>query len=880
MRWRMRAFLKNTRGAVTVFVSLLLIPAMLVSGTAVDLVRIHTARGIIQDANQLAANSMLAQYNALLYDIYGLFGIAQDDPILWALLDEYIKVSVFGEERQDKSLGTLQVFYGANLSLEEPFFPDDKNLRNEEVLRRQIEEYMKFRGPILLVKEFIDALTGNTIMEDAAIIEEKLEIDSAIADLYDKYRELYNAIVAADKCDQIAGGIVGATVGTVSSGLTLIHKQFVDLLECYQEWDYWRNSKNPFAAQYMAELELKNRAILKNIESYVVGGLTGSEWRFGSGRWGKQGSSQGLNRTIENSKTSADNFKPRFDLVVTLAREIDSMKDGLSRKIDDLEQKLLSREADDELRRAFMDRHGSPPKSIIERYRDLLKWDIEPMATAFKNGGYDYIDNVMKPLLDSVRFRNRLNDRARSLSREELGRIVSDSRFAMVSYVSPGSSNAAYFAGFPENSVTYLVPPGFKRFSEHPGGNGEFFAELRAMMNQPNIPPVKLYEGQGDAAGADSGTKQRNMIEDLLRLVDAAYAGLANEPLGARYINDDMTPQVEAMNIFEIAKTLPQALSAPVLRTIQDPLGALAGLGDYVLLLTYSTSMFSNYTTSKPGSIGKTVAELSESDFTKTISGVPLSPRVNYFFQSEWEYLYEGSDNAETNLSAVGNLIYKLRLVCNYITVFSVSEITTIVDNIKIAFAWAPPLGIMLGELARAAFVAAESVVDVAALRSGYKVPLFKSAAAGEWTCTPRKLLNVLGNIVRGETITGDSFRNAKGLSYSHYMLFFFMTKTIVYIGKDGDAANELAKRTGNLIEWNIINYQSNSNSNERLMAGALDEAGRFRLLDMKTDFSITTTVDFRMLFLSMAFARNFSDSRGIGMPSTLPMTVTDYRGY
>jgi hypothetical protein len=48
----------------------------------------------------------------------------------------------------------------------------------------------------------------------------------------------------------------------------------------------------------------------------------------------------------------------------------------------------------------------------------------------------------------------------------------------------------------------------------------------------------------------------------------------------------------------------------------------------------------------------------------------------------------------------------------------------------------------------------------------------------------------------------------------------------------------------------------------------------------MKTDFSLTTTVDMRMLFLSMLFARNFSDSRGIGMPETLPVAVTDYRGY
>jgi len=34
------------------------------------------------------------------------------------------------------------------------------------------------------------------------------------------------------------------------------------------------------------------------------------------------------------------------------------------------------------------------------------------------------------------------------------------------------------------------------------------------------------------------------------------------------------------------------------------------------------------------------------------------------------------------------------------------------------------------------------------------------------------------------------------------------------------------------------------------------------------------------MLFLSMAFAQSYSDSKGLGVPSTVPIHVTDYRGY
>ena len=93
----MGKFLKDCKGAITVFVTLLLIPAILISGTAVDLVRIYTAKSIIHDANQLAANSTLASYDALLKDLYGIFGYVNDDPELAGMLNTYIQTAIFGD---------------------------------------------------------------------------------------------------------------------------------------------------------------------------------------------------------------------------------------------------------------------------------------------------------------------------------------------------------------------------------------------------------------------------------------------------------------------------------------------------------------------------------------------------------------------------------------------------------------------------------------------------------------------------------------------------------------------------------------------------------------------------------------------------------------
>ena len=867
----MKNFINNTKGAVTVFVTLLLIPAILISGTAVDLARIHTARSIVQDANGLAANSVLSQYNALLNDLYGLFGVAKNDPVLAELLDEYIRVSVFGEMHQDISMGTLQLFYGSNISIEEIYFTDDKNLRNTDVLRRQIEEYMKFRAPVIIIKEVLDLLGSSSFKEDTGVIGDKLDIDDTIAKIHEKYKELYNAILAGDRCTQVTGGIAGGTVGTVSSGLERIHEQFVDLKKCYENWENveYPDEEDPKKEEKEREYHEKKEVyaakyweILNNIKSLTIGGAVGA------------GYSQGLNKTITNAISFADRHKPKLDNVVVIARQIDAMKDELSRKIDALENRVIDGDCNDELKEALTGRPGGAEKSLIETYRDILKWDnIEGMANIYKEGGYYYIDVTLKDLLESVIYRNRNMPSFPTLTRVELENILTNSQLNLSDYISAADSLASKLGSYRVSDVTYQMPAGFIKFGEYDGKNKDFFEMLTQMMNQPVVPPVTLFDGQSEASGANTEAKQRGMISELTSLVSTAYAGMFNAPLGAKHINGSAALETDIPDTTDISQSVSQIESHPVSDVISNPYSSAARAGDYLLLLTYCTSMFSNYTTARPEITGRKIDDLHDIGFPKSISGIPISPEVNYFFQSEWEYLYNGNENANKNLSAVSRLIYFVRIICNYITVFSVTEITLIINAIRAAFSWCAPVGILLGELARAAFVAAESAIDLASLRAGYKVPLIKSSS--EWICSPRGITKALANVL-SDTVNTCESSSDKDLTYSNYMLFFFITKGIA----GESAAVELAERTADLIEWNILNYSSGLYCDEEKMSQALSETNRFKMEDMKTDFCLTTTVDMRMLFLSMIFAQNFSDSKSIGMPITMPVTVTDHRGY
>ena len=63
-------------------------------------------------------------------------------------------------------------------------------------------------------------------------------------------------------------------------------------------------------------------------------------------------------------------------------------------------------------------------------------------------------------------------------------------------------------------------------------------------------------------------------------------------------------------------------------------------------------------------------------------------------------------------------------------------------------------------------------------------------------------------------------------------------------------------------------------NANEEKMS----EAERFDLTKAITGFSLTTTAEMKMLFLSMPMAQE--GVNGIIPPKTLSVSATDYRGY
>ena len=184
----------NQRGSVTVFLCIVLAALIPLSCLLTDLARYNFAKKQARAALKICVESMLAAYDRQLREQYGLFSLYPRDidsmeKELFDLLSENLNVGVSAEGATD--------LYGFNVRNVEviPFY----NLSEPDILEQHIAEFMKYRAPVQIVQEFyekIKLMTG--IMEEARMIEDKMEIDRLMNDIRSLLIRLHFMI--NDKC--------------------------------------------------------------------------------------------------------------------------------------------------------------------------------------------------------------------------------------------------------------------------------------------------------------------------------------------------------------------------------------------------------------------------------------------------------------------------------------------------------------------------------------------------------------------------------------------------------------------------------------------------------------------------------------------------------
>jgi len=195
-----KKFLRDIKGAATIFVTLLLVPAILVSGTAVDISSVYAAKAYVKDAEQLAANALLANYDDLIRDMYALYAVTADSAEMTAIVNAYLSETLFGDlAKTGGSDGEGRILFN-NISAKGNVETVPKaNLRNTDVLRKQIEEYVKFRAPEFFIENILDTIEKFTkFVPDFTAIILKMMLDQSVAVLYELYEQMYYKLLLND----------------------------------------------------------------------------------------------------------------------------------------------------------------------------------------------------------------------------------------------------------------------------------------------------------------------------------------------------------------------------------------------------------------------------------------------------------------------------------------------------------------------------------------------------------------------------------------------------------------------------------------------------------------------------------------------------------
>lgn len=203
---------RKDRGAISVFLVMILVPCMLIASIFVDISRVQLSKAVAESSADLALSTLMANYDYDLSEYYGLMGSCQNIGEYYAMAAEFYDVSLHSRDVEDEEIrllyqrvindmGTgsgdetisdiLRVQNRTQGALITPL--EGGNMYNATVLQEQIVEFMKYRGPIVIAQEIIEKINSDPGVRDLEGSDENKELVDNKTDFYKAEGELLKA---------------------------------------------------------------------------------------------------------------------------------------------------------------------------------------------------------------------------------------------------------------------------------------------------------------------------------------------------------------------------------------------------------------------------------------------------------------------------------------------------------------------------------------------------------------------------------------------------------------------------------------------------------------------------------------------------------------
>lgn len=213
---------KRNEGAITVYICILISIMLVLTGVLVDGARARVAEAQVQNVTEAAANSVLANYNNILKEWFGLMAMSENNPAvieeeLMYYLNRNLMTELGAEKKNlsDASWDYAKKFFNDENKYESVSFLDMYdyrveevkalplyNLAENEVLRAQIVDYMKYRAPEILAEEFLEKINVfKSYKKQAKVLSSKLELDKSMDEISKELAKLYEKIEDVNSYD-------------------------------------------------------------------------------------------------------------------------------------------------------------------------------------------------------------------------------------------------------------------------------------------------------------------------------------------------------------------------------------------------------------------------------------------------------------------------------------------------------------------------------------------------------------------------------------------------------------------------------------------------------------------------------------------------------
>lgn len=667
------------KGAISIFLCIILISNTALVGVLVDSARYRMARAESEAALDSAASSVLSYYNKMLYDLYGLFATdSLSEEEITRLLQEYtektlgvaevpessvkqinqaIYTALTGQAAQEADLASFTAYdYEINVTMD----PDRVSLANTDAVESQIIDHMKYRAPISLVSGVGDFLEKISVLFD---VVDRIE---AAKDKADSEKELGKEQLAND---------AAALIQRISEFNAKLKKftncpydldkgtgeTAMDPWDLVREFDENMDRRWADFAGEEEQPEDEMREVYRDELNMLLGRLANMS-----------GNANDLHNEANQIRDSVDSIMGRYDTyIAALQAKIDADPNNENLKTVYLPEIELAESTCGEI---------------------LKNMDLVLM-------GRQYTDRIAGSMMD---YQNMF---------EITGEQVIDTRLLGLER---GQTTE-------EGYSIYITDMIEREVGEFAGGCNTLLAETAADLDALNVfardfeeaKPVKVKTLPSDS----SPSKEETDPEVAgLRPFNAEDLKVSYETTQQVDWDHELNTEVDAENVSQILQG-----GLDFIRKLGE---VLEGARDSLYINEYAIAYFPNYV-QHYRAVDKAIATEADNKY--------LSPKSNSYYvpylasQAELEYIISGNSNAGEAVLDVAARLLGIRMVLNTAAIFTdsakIAQANTMAAAISGPFAPLVATGLLI------AWALAESTFDVLKLQEGEEVLVFKQGS-------------------------------------------------------------------------------------------------------------------------------------------------------